>query len=102
MAGLAAPSEDCERLMLGRGRKGEEAQVRLSAALGHTAKEFLQVLAPFLRRIFPRLVAQPLATEHLLEVRCRLTTLRAVRLVNNHGAAPRRQRSRAFLAALLG
>ena len=47
---LPIAAEDGEGLVLGRRGEGEEAQVRLPAALGHAAEQLLHVLEAFLRR----------------------------------------------------
>ena len=99
---LPIAAEDGEGLVLGRRGEGEEAQVRLPAALGHAAEQLLHVLEAFFRRPPLGLLAQPLAAQHLLEIGGGLAALRAVRLVDDHGAAPRRQRAAAACAALLG
>ena len=100
--GLPIAAEDRERLVLRRGGEGEEAQVRLPAALGHAAEQLLHVVTAFLGRALLRFFPQPLAAEHLLEVGRRLAALRAVGLVDDDGAAPGGERARAALAALLG
>ena len=87
--------------MLGRGGEGEEAEVRLPASLGHAAEELLHVFAAFLGGSLLGLLAQILAAEHLLEIGRRLAALRTVGLVDDHRAAPRRQRAGSGLAALL-
>ena len=57
---LPIAAEHGERLVLGRGGEGEEAQVRLPAALGHAPEELLHVVAAFLGRALPGLLAQAL------------------------------------------
>ena len=95
-------AKDGERLVLGRGREGEEAQIRLLATLGHTSEELFQVFAPFVGRTLPSSFTKLFASQHPLQVRGRLSSLGAVRLVNNDGAAPGGERARAGRPALLG
>jgi hypothetical protein len=61
--------------LFGSGREGEEAQIRLPAALGHAAKELLHILAAFIGRALARLLTQALAAKHFLQVRRRLAAL---------------------------
>ncbi|EXI72981.1 MAG: hypothetical protein AW07_02913 [Candidatus Accumulibacter sp. SK-11] len=100
--GLPIAAKNGERLVLGSGGESEEAQVRLPAALGHAAKQIRHAVASFLHRTLLRFVPQSLATEHFLEVSCRLAALRAMGLVDDHRAAPRSERARATLTTLLG
>ena len=93
--GLAVAAEHGERLVLRRGGEGEEAQIRLPAALGHAAEELLHVVAAFLGRALLRFFPQPLAAEHFLEIGRRLAALRAVGLVDDDGATPGGERARA-------
>ena len=104
VGGLAAASEHLERLVLRRRRKGKEAQVGLPTALGHAEEQRLHVLAfqALFRGAGARLRAQFLAAEHLLERGRRFASLRAVRLVDDHGAAPGRQHAGRAGAPLLG
>ena len=51
--GLAAPAENGQGLMLGRGGEGEKAHVRLAAALGHGPKQALQLHFAFFLRPLP-------------------------------------------------
>jgi hypothetical protein len=100
--GLAAAPEHRERLVLRCGREGEEAQVRLPAALRNAAEQLLEIFAAFLGGLPLRLLAERLAAEHLFQVRRGLAALRAVRLVDDDRAAPGLKRPGAGLAALLG
>ena len=88
--------------MLRRCGEGEEAQVRLPAALGHAAKEFLHVFPAFLGRELPSFLPQPFAAQHFLETGSSLTALRAVRLVHYDCATAGGKRSGSIRAALLG
>src|SRR5262249_8230026 len=72
------------------------------ATLGHAAEEFLEILAAFLDGALACFFAQVLSAEHLLQVRRGLAALRAVRLVDDYGAAPGRQRAGARLTAFFG
>jgi hypothetical protein len=79
--------EHRERLVLRGGREGEEAQVRLPAALGHAAELLLEIFAAFLGGTLLRLVAERLAAEHLFQVRRGFAALGAVRLVDDDRAS---------------
>ena len=95
-------AEHGERLVLGGGGEGKEAQVRLLAALGHAAEERFQVFPAFLGRPFPGLFPKLLAAQHFLEIGSRLAALRAVRLVEDDGAPPGGERARTGRPAFLG
>ena len=102
MRRLSVAPKHRQRLVLGRGRKCEEAQVRLPAALCHAAEQLFHALAAFLGRTLSSRLAQAFAAEHFLEVGGRLAALRAVRLVDDDGAAPGGERARARRPAILG
>jgi hypothetical protein len=48
---LSIAAKDGQGLVLGRRREGEEAQVRLLAALGHANEQLLHVLGAFFCRL---------------------------------------------------
>ena len=99
--GLAITAEDRQGLVFGRGGEGEKAHVGLTTALGHGAKQPLQLCFAFFLRRFPRLADQLCSTQHAFEFGGRLTRLGAVCLVDDHRILARRQMA-AALTALLG
>ncbi len=66
MEWITVPPEDRKRLVLGRCRKGEEAQVRLPPTLGHAAEELLHILQTFLNGLPLRRFSQRLLRPVLL------------------------------------
>ena len=99
--GLAVAAEHGKGLVLRRGGEGEEAQVRLPAALGHAAKQRLHVFPAFLGGTLRGFFPQPFAAQHSLEVGGGLAALRAVRLVHDDGAAAGGKRPGAVRPACL-
>ena len=97
----AVAAEHRQRLVLWRGGKGEEAEIRLPAALGYAAEQLFHVLQAFFGGVRRRLFPQAFAAEDFLEVGRRLAALGAVRLVDDYRATPRRQRPRRPFPAFL-
>ena len=99
---IAVAAEHNKGLVLRRGGEGEEAQVRLPAALGHAAEQLLHVFPAFLGRAFCGFFPQPLAAEHFLEIGGGLAALGAVRLVDDDGATTGGERPGAVCPPFLG
>ena len=99
---VAVATEHGKGLVLRRGGEGEEAQVRLPAALGHAAEQLLHVLPAFLGRALCSFFPQPLAAEHFLEIGGGLAALGAVRLVDDDGATTGGERSGVVRSPFLG
>ena len=95
-------AEHGERPVLRRGGEGEETQVRLLAALGHASEELFQVFPAFLGCALPGFFPKLLPAQHFLEIGRSFAALGAVGLVDDDGAAPGGDRSRAGLPAFLG
>ena len=104
VGGFAIAPEDFERFVLGRGGEGEEAQVRLPAALRHAEEQGLHVLPgqAFLGGLLPCLRPQFLAAQHFLHGGGCLPALGTVRLVDKHGAATGWQGTGCINAAFIG
>ena len=99
---IAVAAEHGKGLVLRRGSEGEEAQVRLPAALGHAAEQLLHVFPAFLGRALCGFFPQPLAAQHFLEIGGGLAALRAVRLVDDDGASSGGKGSGAVRSTVLG
>ncbi len=101
MEGFAAPAKNRQRLVLGGGGEGEEAHIRLLAALGHGTEQALQLDFAFLDGHFLGFLAQLGATQHALELSRRLARLRAVGFVDDHRVLARGKMALAAFPALL-
>src|ERR1700733_15179697 len=87
--------------MFRRGRERKEAQVRLPATLGHTAKQFLHVLCALFFCTICRVLAQRFASQDALQLCCGLAGLRTVRFIYDHRTSPRGQSTCTGLPTLL-
>ena len=78
--------EDLQRLVFRRGGEGEEAEVRLLAALGHRLQDFFLVVGavPWLRPSSLAFSLIAVAGQHPLQFGGGLAGLRAVGLVHDH------------------
>jgi len=67
---FSIPTECGERLVLGRRRKSEEAQICLPPPLRHTAEQLFHVLTTLFRCALFCFFSQSFSSEHLLEIGC--------------------------------